>query len=158
MIYDFTDAYLRYGTIKKLMQVQNQMRADGLTMKIWDAYRPIEAQQVLWDACPDPTYVSNPARGYTSHNFADTVDITVVRADGTDIEMPTGFDDFSAAADRDYSDCSAEAAKNAQMLEDRMEAAGFKGYRGEWWHFEDTDEYPGTDFAVPGSAGIINFR
>jgi len=56
--------------------------------------------------------------------------------------MPTAFDDFSKKADRDYSDCSADAANNAIILEILMEKHGFSGYKGEWWHFEDTDEYP----------------
>ena len=63
--------------------------------------------------------------------------------------MPTGFDDFSALADRDYSDCSAEAARNAILLEEIMEKYGFKGYRGEWWHYTDTDAYEVEQVFVP---------
>lgn len=55
--------------------------------------------------------------------------------------MPTGFDDFSALADRDYSDCSEEAASNALLLQDVMERHGFVGYAKEWWHYSDTDSY-----------------
>ena len=55
--------------------------------------------------------------------------------------MPTGFDDFSALADRNYSDCPEEAARNALLLQSVMEEAGFTGYFGEWWHFSDTDAY-----------------
>ena len=147
IIYDFSDAYLRYGTVMRLQTVQEDMEARGLTLKIWDAFRPIEAQQALWEAYPDPTYVSNPDRGYTSHNFGNTIDITVVRSDGEEIPLPTGFDDFSLKADRDYSDCAEEEAENARMLEQAMEAAGFKGYQGEWWHYQDIDDYPGEDLA-----------
>ncbi|MBR2189757.1 MAG: D-alanyl-D-alanine carboxypeptidase family protein [Eubacterium sp.] len=147
IIYDFSDAYLRYGTVMRLQTVQEDMEARGLTPKIWDAFRPIEAQQALWEAYPDPTYVSNPDRGYTSHNFGNTIDITVVRSDGEEIPLPTGFDDFSLKADRDYSDCAEEEAENARMLEQAMEAAGFTGYQGEWWHYQDIDDYPGDDLA-----------
>ena len=56
--------------------------------------------------------------------------------------MPTGFDDFSDLADRDYSDADEEAAANAALLEQVLERHGFRGYRGEWWHFNDTDDYP----------------
>ena len=56
--------------------------------------------------------------------------------------MPTGFDEFSPLADRNYADCTKEAAKNARLLETVMEKHGFKGYSGEWWHFTDTKSYP----------------
>ena len=56
--------------------------------------------------------------------------------------MPTGFDDFSAKADRNYSDCTETAANNAELLEILMEKYGFTPYFGEWWHFSDTTEYP----------------
>ena len=72
----------------------------------------------------------------------NTVDVTLVSADGTDVEMPTGFDDFTDKADRDYSDVSDTAAENAGLLEKLMTDAGFKPYSAEWWHFTDTDGYP----------------
>ena len=53
-----------------------------------------------------------------------------------------GLRPCSALADRDYGDCTEEAAQNALLLQAVMEEAGFKGYFGEWWHFSDTDTYP----------------
>ena len=94
-IYDFTDAYLRYGTVKKLANVQKELKEQGYSLKIWDAYRPFEAQQKLWEVYPDPNYVANPANGMKKHNLGGTVDITMVAADGSVISMPTEFDDFS---------------------------------------------------------------
>ena len=99
-IYDFTDAYLRYGTVKKLANVQKELKEQGYSLKIWDAYRPFEAQQKLWEVYPDPNYVANPANGMKKHNLGGTVDITMVAADGSVISMPTEFDDFSLKADR----------------------------------------------------------
>ena len=98
-IYDFTDAYLRYGTVKKLANVQKELKEQGYSLKIWDAYRPFEAQQKLWEVYPDPNYVANPANGMKKHNLGGTVDITMVAADGSVISMPTEFDDFSLNAD-----------------------------------------------------------
>lgn len=109
-IYDFTDAYLRYGTVKKLANVQKELKEQGYSLKIWDAYRPFEAQQKLWEVYPDPNYVANPANGMKKHNIGGTVDITMVAADGSVISMPTEFDDFSLKADRDYSDIEDEEA------------------------------------------------
>ena len=140
-IYDFTAAYLRYGTAKKLAAVQEALKAQGLGLLIWDAFRPTAAQFKLWEVCPDPTYVANPETGFSSHSRGNTVDVTLVSLDGTAVEMPTGFDDFSPLADRDYSDVDALPAANAALLEDAMTQAGFTPYQGEWWHFSDSDVY-----------------
>jgi D-alanyl-D-alanine dipeptidase len=146
-IYDFTDAYLRYGTVKKLANVQKELKEQGYSLKIWDAYRPFEAQQKLWEVYPDPNYVANPANGMKKHNLGGTVDITMVAADGSVISMPTEFDDFSLKADRNYSDIEdEEAVKNVMILQNAMENNGFTGYQGEWWDYSDTVEYEAEDF------------
>ena len=146
-IYDFTEAYLRYGTVKKLAQVQKELKLQGYSLKIWDAYRPFEAQQKLWEVYPDPNYVANPANGMKKHNLGGTVDITMVAADGSVISMPTEFDDFSLKADRDYSDIEdEEAVKNVMILQNVMENNGFTGYQGVWWDYSDTVEYEAVDF------------
>ena len=141
VIYNFEDACLRYGTVKKLMAVSEDLEEMGLYLKIWDGFRPVSAQFRLWEVCPDPTYVANPNVGYSSHSRGNTIDLTLVDANGNELEMPTGFDDFSQKADRDYSDCTAEAADNARLLEIIMEKHGFAGYSGEWWHYSDTVRY-----------------
>lgn len=146
-IYDFTEAYLRYGTVKKLAQVQKELKQQGYSLKIWDAYRPFEAQQKLWEVYPDPNYVANPADGMKKHNLGGTVDITMVAADGSIIPMPTEFDDFSLKADRNYSDIdNEEAVNNVMILQNAMENNGFTGYQGEWWDYSDTVEYEAVDF------------
>lgn len=146
-IYDFTDAYLRYGTVKKLANVQKELKEQGYSLKIWDAYRPFEAQQKLWEVYPDPNYVANPANGMKKHNLGGTVDITMVAADGSVISMPTEFDDFSLKADRNYSDIdNEEAVNNVMILQNAMENNGFTGYQGEWWDYSDTVEYEAVDF------------
>ena len=149
VIYDFTDAYLRYGTAKKLQMVNEDLALLGLTVKIWDGFRPVSAQFRLWEAVPNPTYVANPNVGFSSHSRGNTVDLTLIDLQGNELEMPTGFDDFSAKADRDYSDCSEAERANAEILEALMEKHGFRGYAGEWWHFTDTQDYPVEDVFCP---------
>ncbi|MBQ3504071.1 MAG: SH3 domain-containing protein [Oscillospiraceae bacterium] len=153
-IYHFTDAWLRYGTVKKLQAVQEELRQDGLSLKIWDGFRPPSAQFKLWEVCPDPTYVSDPNNGFSSHSRGNTVDVTLVYTDGAEVSMPTGFDDFSKLADRDYSDCTEEAAANALFLEQLMIKHGFKPYSGEWWHFSDTQSYPVDPEFEPAAPSI----
>lgn len=142
VIYDFSDAYLRYGTVKKLAAVCNDLAELGLSLKIWDGFRPVSAQFKLWEVCPDPTFVANPETGFSSHSRGNTVDVTLVDRDGNELEMPSEFDDFSAKANRDFSDCTETAAAHAQLLEVLMEKHGFYGYFDEWWHFYDNDQYP----------------
>ncbi len=145
VIYDFQDAYLRYGTVKKLAKAQAFFESQGLSLKIWDAYRPVSAQWKLWEAYPDGNFVSDPNRTYSSHSRGSTLDVTIVDDSGAELPMPTGFDDFSALADRDYSDCDLLTAENARLLESILEQNGFQGYRKEWWHFSDTDSYEVID-------------
>lgn len=103
-IYEFTEVFLRYGTVKKLQAVCAELAGQGLTLKIWDGFRPVSAQFRLWEVCPDDTYVANPNRGFSAHSRGNTVDVTLVDSLGNELEMPTAFDDFSGKADRDYSD------------------------------------------------------
>ena len=154
-IYAFSELWLRYGTVKKLMLVQDELRQKGLSLKIWDGFRPTSAQFQLWNVCPDPKYVSDPHKGFSSHSRGNTVDITLLDGGGAELEMPTGFDDFSALADRDYSDCPREAAENAIFLEQLMLRHGFKPYSGEWWHFSDTQAYPVEEDFEPVEAKIF---
>ena len=128
--------------MKKLKAVSDDLAQLGLALKIWDSFRPVAAQKRLWEVYPNSAYVSNPANGLSPHCRGNTVDLTLAAADGSAVEMPTGFDDFSEKADRDYSDCTQEAAQHAQLLEILMEKHGFVGYKREWWHFADEDEYP----------------
>lgn len=152
-IYGFSQVWLRYGTVKKLMAAQEELRQQGLSLKLWDGFRPPSAQFRLWDVCPDSKYVSDPHKGFSSHSRGNTVDITLVDAGGKELQMPSGFDDFSPLADRDYSDCPQETAENARLLEQLMLRHGFKPYSGEWWHFTDTQAYPvAQDFEPVESA------
>ena len=142
VIYNFTEGYLRYATVRKLADAAAALEEEGYGIRVWDAYRPVHAQQRLWDICPDPAYVSKPGTGSQSHCRGIAVDITLYDLrTGELLEMPTGFDDFSKLADRDYSDCTPEAAAHALLLEQVMTDCGFKPYRGEWWHFADTQSF-----------------
>ena len=140
-IYTFRDAWLRYGTVCKLNMAQAILRAQDLSLLIWDAFRPAAAQFKLWEVYPDNTYVANPYYGYSSHSRGNTVDITLITLDGEELQMPTGFDDFSVLTDRNYSDCTPVARENATTLEEAMKSAGLVPYFGEWWHFSDSVSY-----------------
>jgi len=154
-IYDFKDSYLRYGTVKKLMKVSEELAGQGIGLIIWDGFRPAAAQAKLWEICPDPTFVSHPVTGKRTHCRGNTVDISIYDLEtGEDLPVPTGYDNFTAYADRDYSDCSKDAAANARLLEQTMEKYGFAPYFAEWWHFADSEDYPIDEFFNPAIPAV----
>ena len=153
IIYSFNDAWLRYGTVKKLKLVADELAERGLYLKIWDSFRPISAQFTLWNVYPDATFVANPNTGFSSHSRGNTIDITLVDANGYELLMPTEFDDFSALANRSYNDCDPDAASNAILLENLMKKHGFEPYYNEWWHYSDTTSYEAEEMFDPAALG-----
>lgn len=141
IIYKNNDAYLRYGTIKKLKIVQEKLNKQGYSILVYDAYRPVWAQKKLWEIYPDPVYVANPNNGYSNHSRGNTIDVSIIKIDGAEVAMPSKFDDFTDLANRDYSDVSEEQRNNALLLENLMIQNGFNAYQQEWWHYSDIDTY-----------------
>lgn len=155
-------AYLRRGTAEKLRKAQEEFAALGLRIKVWDAYRPPQVQHELWKAMPDPRFVINPNQGVSYHSRGCALDITLVDKSGQELPMPTGFDDFSTRANRDYKGVSPERAANAKILEKVMLKHGFTSIYYEWWHFIDTDRenydlVKGDGILMHPNQGIITF-
>ncbi|HEX6103680.1 MAG TPA: D-alanyl-D-alanine dipeptidase [Alphaproteobacteria bacterium] len=126
-------------------------RPHGLRFKIFDAYRPPEAQWVLWNAFPNPEFVADPRRG-SPHSRGAAVDLTLVDASGRELEMGTPFDDFTAASHHGSLAVSLEAQRNRALLLGLMTAAGWDFYRNEWWHYQlfQARNYPLiSDSALP---------
>lgn len=142
-VYDFHEPMLRRGTALRLARAQELLLAQGYSLKIWDAWRPLSAQFKMWQVCPNDDYVADPTHGGSSkHNRGSAVDVTLVTAAGEALLMPTAFDDFAANPNRDYDKYGPQAAAHARILEAAMVAAGFVPYDNEWWHFNDRDPYP----------------
>lgn len=112
----------------------------GLRIKIWDAYRPISVQKIFFDLVPNESFVANPYKGQGSvHNSGFAVDLTLVDMDGKEVEMPTGFDDFSDEASRNSTKMTEQAAKNMSILTEVLTKNGFETIDSEWWHYNDAD-------------------
>ena len=129
---------LRRGTAERLCKVQNRLTRAGLGLKIWDAYRPLSAQQALWEICPDPRFVAPPRRG-SMHNRGAAVDLTLVDRAGRGVPMPCDFDTFTVRAKTNYSGGRAVQRRNRDTLYAAMTAEGFLPDTNEWWHFHDPD-------------------
>ena len=135
-VYPEAAAFLRRSTAEKLAKAARALGARGRRLVIYDAYRPLSVQRLLWAAKPDRRFVADPARG-SVHNRGGAVDVGLADADGAPVALPTGFDEFGPRAARGAKGVPPEAAANAAELEAAMTAAGFKPLAAEWWHYED---------------------
>lgn len=133
---------LRYEAIKKLSKAQEILKEQWYQLKIWDAYRPKDAQQKLYDnyKWPASTKGSNVAKPWTSNHWTwKAVDLTLVDSNWNEVEMPTGFDDFSWKATwNEINKLSKDnpKRKNAFILRKAMEQAWFYTIGSEWWHYQ----------------------
>lgn len=143
ILYPSDKCLLRREAASNLKAVQKELHGMGLGLKIFDGYRPLAVQRKMWAVFPNPGFVADPAKG-SRHNRGAAVDLTLIRLDGTELQMPTPFDDFTAKAGRNCMDLPAEAIKNRELLERVMQQHGFIGLPTEWWHFDlvNANDYP----------------
>lgn len=134
-VYSSNQCLLRYSVAKRLVEVQQELQREGLGLKVFDCWRPLDVQKQMWKIKPDANYVANPNKG-SRHNRGAAVDLTLVDGSGQELEMPTGFDDFTKKAHRDYQGASPQAQANRQLLEQAMVNQGFSPLPTEWWHFD----------------------
>lgn len=138
-IYPVPICALQIGTAQKLISVNNELLKKDLKIKIWDAYRPFSVQKLMWEIMSNHDFVADPERGGSIHNSGYAVDVTLVDLKGKELEMPTGFDDFSEKASRKCRTITEIAAKNLALLTDVMVRHGFRIIESEWWHYYDED-------------------
>ena len=115
---------------------------------VLDALRPQRVQEQLWEALQGTDllgYIAEPGRG-SIHSFGMALDVTLLDAQGRELDMGTGFDDLSErshpAREAQFLACgelSAQHVENRRWLRDAMFQAGFLGINSEWWHFDCGD-------------------
>ena len=143
-IYRRAEAQLHPAAADALKKASRLAAATGLRLKIFDAYRPVEAQWQLWRAFPDPQFVADPRKG-SNHSRGIAVDLTLVEAgSGRELEMGTAFDDFRPLAHHGRCDLPVDVQRNRAILLGLMTAAGWDWNRYEWWHYQlfDPLDYP----------------
>ncbi len=146
VLYPEARCLLRKEVAEKLKRVQEALQKKGLSLKLFDGYRPLSVQKKMWAKFPVPGYVADPAKG-SNHNRGAAVDLTLTDSQGNELPMPSAYDEFSERAHRDYLGGTEGERKNRQTLEDAMKKEGFIGITTEWWHFDDADakKYPVLD-------------
>jgi D-alanyl-D-alanine dipeptidase len=107
----------------------------GLRLCIFDAFRPQEAQWVLWNHTPDPEFLADPRIG-SHHSRGAAVDLTLVDAQGRPLDMGTAFDAFTPLSHHGNTEIATEAQRNRHLLLGIMISAGWEHYRNEWWHYQ----------------------
>jgi zinc D-Ala-D-Ala dipeptidase len=128
-------ALLRLPAAKALQKVQAELQTMGLGLKIFDAYRPYNATEKMWELVKDDRYTADPKKG-SGHNRGAAVDLTIIHlATGKELPMPTGFDNFSDTAHHDFMQLPAEVIANRNLLKTTMEKYGFVALPTEWWHY-----------------------
>jgi len=147
-VYPAPRCFVRPAVAAKLDSIQKELQTMELGLKIFDGYRPFAITELMWQILPDDRYVANPANG-SRHNRGAAVDLTLVDAQGTELNMPTAFDDFSEKAGHDYMDLPEDVKKNRALLKQIMEKYGFKSIKTEWWHYDISNyqEYPIMDIS-----------
>jgi D-alanyl-D-alanine dipeptidase len=140
-----TTALVRASVADRLAVAHKYLKEKGYGLKIWDAYRPQAAQEKLFQAMHNRSFVADPKDGRGSmHIRGAAVDATLVDAAGREVPMPTDFDSFTPAALLEYQGHDQIVRGNLKLLQKAMAHGGFYGLRTEWWHFcaPDWKKYP----------------
>ncbi len=143
----FNRTFLLKHVAEQLSKVQNELEKQGLGLLIWDALRPMQGQQALWNVCPDARFVAEPSKG-GRHTRGTTVDLTIVNLKtGEPLNMGAGFDAFIDRSATTFTDLPEEVLKNRKLLQDVMKKYGFNKHPREWWHFDykNYTDYPPLD-------------
>jgi len=163
--YEESNMLMTRETAAALIPVENQLRAMGLGLKIFDAYRPQQAVDhfVRWAEDLDDTrmkyrYYPNVDKanlfsdGYiaarSGHSRGSTVDLTIIdRATGDELDMGTPWDFFDLRSWPSSTEVSATQRANRMLLRTLIIEAGFRPLETEWWHFTlENEPFPDTYF------------
>lgn len=134
-IYKREACFLHPDAAESLHKASMIAGALGLRFKIFDGFRPTEAQWILWEHTPNPEFVADPGVG-SLHSRGIAVDLTLIDEQNHELPMGTAFDDFTPLSHHGVTSLSVEAQKNRLLLLGIMTAAGWNFYPNEWWHYQ----------------------
>ena len=159
-VYPVARCLLRRSVAVRLRRVAERLADGGYRLKLWDCYRPFSVQKRLWALQPNEDFVARPREENgrpvdgSKHNRGAAVDVTLIGADGHEVEMPTAHDDFSDRARPGDPSWSEAAKHNAAILDEAMRSQGFAQLPSEWWHYDAPgwESYSLLDVSLEGSA------
>jgi len=140
-IYTQARAFLQRPAAEAFVRVHRRLKAKGFGLLVLDGYRPWSVTKKFWDETPleKRKFVANPDKG-SRHNRGCAVDVTLYDLEtGQEVQMPSGYDDFSYRAYVSYRGGTATQERMRDLLIESMESEGFSVLSGEWWHFDHRD-------------------
>ena len=144
---DLENCYLQKEVAGRVAKAQGLLRKlhPGYSLKVFDGARPRRVQRIMWDlvkGTEQQKYVSSPDSG-SIHNFGSAVDLTIVDAQGAELDMGTPYDFLGELAQPRYEarflkegKLTAEQVRHRAVLKEAMTEAGFTAISNEWWHFD----------------------
>lgn len=134
-IYQQARCLLHKDAITALAKSISIAQLSGLQLVIYDAYRPQQAQAMLWQTCPDPQYVVDVTVG-SNHSRGTAIDLTLRDEHGNILDMGAEFDEMHERSHAYHPSVPPAAQRNRLLLNAIMTGGGFVGIPSEWWHFE----------------------
>jgi D-alanyl-D-alanine dipeptidase len=141
-IYKKNKCFIHKDTLPKLKLAISLAKTLGYKFKIYDAFRPKEAQEILWNFFPDKNFISPPDSG-SPHSRGVAIDLTLMKHNKT-LDMGTNFDYLYKKSYHGNTEISVNAQKNRLILLGIMTTAGWDFYKNEWWHYQlyNSKEWP----------------
>lgn len=134
IMYACPRCFLRPEAAQAVVAAQAELSKEGLGLKMFDCYRPRDVQWKLWEIMPQPGFVADPRKG-SIHNRGGAVDLTIIDADGEQLDMGTTFDFFGPEANHNYTELPEAVLANRRKLKELLGKHGFSPIRSEWWHY-----------------------
>lgn len=145
---DLKEGYLQEPVAKQLVKAQRFLKDTfpQYSLVVFDAVRPLSIQQMMWDSIKVSVdqrshFLSNPSFG-SLHNFGAAVDVSIVDADGKELDMGTAYDSFEPLAYPALENSfvnkgllTKQQLENRMLLRRVMRKSLFKEIPTEWWHF-----------------------
>ncbi|WP_248723547.1 M15 family metallopeptidase [Seonamhaeicola sp. ML3] len=166
--YEANKLLLTKETAEALKLVQEELNKKGLSLKVFDGYRPQTAVNHFIRWAKDLNDTLNKSIYYpdvkkrnlfkeeyiaarSGHSKGSTVDLTIIDTITCEpLDMGSVFDFFGMQSWVKYDKITQEQRSNRKFLQAIMLKYGFKNYPKEWWHFTLKDEpYPKTYFDFP---------
>ncbi|MEZ4817752.1 MAG: M15 family metallopeptidase [Flavobacteriaceae bacterium] len=141
ILYPCAKCMLQPEVAAALNQANEFFCEKGYRIKIYDCYRPLNIQKMMWKKVPNPAYVANPYGIGSIHNRGAAVDITLVTEEGCYVDMGSDYDFFGKEAHIDNFNFSEEILNHRKLLVEGMKKFGFQPIRTEWWHFSFQKNY-----------------
>lgn len=151
-VYPCPKALLRKVAAEALFEANKKFKEKGYRIKVYDGYRPLSVQWILWNTTTNKNYVANPRRG-SNHNKGCAVDLTLVDENGNELNMGTEYDFFGKEAHHTFvnfpQETKNEILKNRKLLKTIMASVGYSSISNEWWHYNYKIKYPVSDTPLP---------